>query len=78
MERRDTLRDQLEQEIVTGALRPNERLDEQTLVDRFGVSRTPIREALMQLAAAGLVELQPRRGAFVASLSLREVTRSAP
>lgn len=69
----DSLRDELEQDIVTGSLQPGERLDEQTLAARFGVSRTPIREALMQLASAGLVELQPRRGAFVASLSLREV-----
>ena len=73
MRRADALRDELEQDIVTGTLRPGERLDEQTLAARFGVSRTPIREALMQLASAGLVELQPRRGAFVASLSLREV-----
>ena len=73
MRRADALRDQLEQDIVTGALRPGERLDEQSLAARFGVSRTPIREALMQLASAGLVELQPRRGAFVASLSLKEV-----
>jgi len=69
----DTLRDQLEQDIVTGALRPGARLDEQSLAARFGVSRTPIREALMQLATAGLVTLQPRRGAFVASLSLKEI-----
>ena len=69
----DTLRDQLEQDIVTGALRPGERLDEQSLGARFGVSRTPIREALMQLASAGLIQLRARRGAFVASLSLREV-----
>ena len=73
MRRADGLRDQLEQDIVTGALRPGERLDEQSLATRFGVSRTPIWEALMQLASAGLVELQPRRGAFVASLSLKEV-----
>jgi DNA-binding GntR family transcriptional regulator len=73
MRRADALRDQLEQDIVTGSLRPGERLDEQGLAARFGVSRTPIREALMQLASAGLVELQARRGAFVASLSLREV-----
>lgn len=58
---------------MTGVLRPGERLDEQSLALRFGVSRTPIREALMQLASAGLVRLQPRRGAFVASLSLQEV-----
>jgi len=73
MRRAEALRDQLEQDIVTGALRPGERLDEQGLAARFGVSRTPIREALMQLAAAGLVTLQPRRGAFVASLSLKEI-----
>ena len=73
MRRADRLRDQLEQDIVTGALRPGERLDEQSLAARFGVSRTPIREALMQLATAGLVDLQPRRGAFVASLSLKDV-----
>lgn len=73
MRRADVLRDQLEQEIVTGAFRPGERLDEQSLAARFGVSRTPIREALMQLASAGLVGLQPRRGAFVASLSLKDV-----
>lgn len=73
MRRADLLRDQLEQDIVTGALAPGQRLDEQRLAARFGVSRTPIREALMQLATAGLVELQPRRGAFVAALSLKDV-----
>lgn len=73
MRRADVLRDQLEQDIVTGMLRPGERLDEQGLAARFGVSRTPIREALMQLATAGLVTLQPRRGAFVATLSLKEI-----
>jgi len=71
--RADALRDQLEQDIVTGALRPGERLDEQGLAARFGVSRTPIREALLQLATAGLVTLQSRRGAFVASLSLKDI-----
>ena len=69
----DTLRDQLEQDIVTSTLPPGTRLEEQSLATRFGVSRTPIREALLQLATAGLVTLQPRRGAFVASLSLREI-----
>ena len=73
MRRAEALRDQLEQDIVTGHFRPGDRLDEQSLAARFGVSRTPIREALMQLASTGMVELQPRRGAFVASLTLQAV-----
>jgi len=52
--------------IVTGALRPGSRLDEVTLATRHEVSRTPIREALGQLAAMGLVERRPNRGAIVA------------
>jgi DNA-binding GntR family transcriptional regulator len=71
--RAEALRDQLEQDIVTGALRPGERLDEQSLATRFGVSRTPIREALMQLATTGLVTLHQRRGAFVTSLNLKDI-----
>src|SRR5687767_2903649 len=71
--RAEALRDQLEQDIVTGALRPGERLDEQGLATRFGVSRTPIREALMQLATTGLVTLHQRRGAFVTSLNLKDI-----
>ena len=73
MRRAQTLRDVLEDEIVTGKLRPGERLDEQSLAARFAVSRTPIREALMQLASTGLVDLQARRGDFVASLSFKDV-----
>lgn len=73
MRRAQTLRDTLEQEIITGKFRPGDRLDEQKLATRFEVSRTPIREALMQLASTGLVELQARRGAFVAMLSFKDV-----
>lgn len=73
MRRAQNLRDVLEDEIVMGRLRPGERLDEQSLATRFEVSRTPIREAFMQLASTGLVVLQPRRGAFVASLSFKDV-----
>ena len=61
MRRAETLREALEQDIVTGKFRPGDRLDEQSLAARFEVSRTPIREALMQLASTGLVELQARR-----------------
>jgi DNA-binding GntR family transcriptional regulator len=60
------LRDEIENGIVTGAFEPGERLDEVQLAGRFGVSRTPIREALMQLSAIGLVDIRPRRGAVVA------------
>ncbi len=63
----------IETDIVTGVFRPGERLDEQSLADRFGVSRTPLREALVQLAANGLVKLLPRRGAFVVSLTFQEI-----
>jgi DNA-binding GntR family transcriptional regulator len=59
------LRDDIENGIVTGEFEPGERLDEMQLATRFGVSRTPIREALMQLSAIGLVEIRPRRGAVV-------------
>lgn len=69
----DRLRRAMEADIVTGVLKPGERLDEQRLADRFGVSRTPLREALAQLAANGLVRLQPRRGAFVISLTFQEI-----
>ncbi|HCL64860.1 MAG TPA: GntR family transcriptional regulator [Rhizobium sp.] len=59
------LRDEIENGIVTGVFEPGEKLDEVQLATRFGVSRTPIREALMQLSAIGLVEIRPRRGAVV-------------
>lgn len=63
-----SLRDQLEEEILTGILLPGDKLDEVSLAKRFGVSRTPVREALFQLSTAGLVIRQPRRGNFVAEI----------
>lgn len=66
--RSQQLRDEIESEILTGQMAPGYRLDEVFLATRFGVSRTPIREALMQLSAAGLIEIRPRRGAIVASV----------
>lgn len=59
------LRDEIENGIISNDFAPGERLDEVQLATRFGVSRTPVREALMQLNAIGLVEIRPRRGAIV-------------
>jgi len=61
------LRQTIETEIVDGRLAIGARLDETELAERFGVSRTPIREALLQLAMTGLVEIKPRRGAIVSA-----------
>jgi DNA-binding GntR family transcriptional regulator len=61
------LRAQIEEEIATGALQPGDRLDETSLAERFGVSRTPIREALQQLSIAGLIEHRRHRGAVVST-----------
>lgn len=70
------LREALEDDIVSGRLRPGQRLDEVGLAERFDVSRTPIREALIQLASSGLVEIKPRRGAFVTLLGPRALIES--
>ena len=66
--------DELRRSILTGRRRPRERLIEDRLSEEMGVSRVPIREALRELAAEGLVEIQPRRGASVAEISA-EVAR---
>lgn len=65
----ETLRD----EIVAGIYKPRERLIEEELSEKFFVSRTPIREALKQLESAGLVKIEPYRGAFVAEVDLEEI-----
>jgi DNA-binding GntR family transcriptional regulator len=68
--RAEELRLQLADEIVRGALAPGAPLDETDIARRFSVSRTPVREALRQLAASGLVEARAHRGAVVARPSL--------
>lgn len=67
------VRDEIENGVVAGEFAPGERLDEVMLSKRFGVSRTPVREALMQLSAIGVVELRPRRGAIVVDHSPQRV-----
>jgi DNA-binding GntR family transcriptional regulator len=60
-------------DVFRGRLRPEQRLITQDLADRFGVSHTPIREALIELAAMGIVDLLPNRGAVVRRVSPVEV-----
>jgi DNA-binding GntR family transcriptional regulator len=67
--RTEDLRRQLADEILEGRLAPGQHLDEQEVAARFGVSRTPVREALRLLAATGLVQERPRKGAVVAVIT---------
>lgn len=67
------LRDRLEEEILSGQRPPGSRLDESKLAQHFGVSRTPVREALRELAAADLVVLRPRQGAVVATVTVTQL-----
>jgi DNA-binding GntR family transcriptional regulator len=60
-----TLKQAIEDAVIAGEFVPGDRLDEASLAERFGVSRTPIREALLQLGAEGFIEVRPRRGAIV-------------
>lgn len=63
--RSDIIANQIEELIFDGTFDNEERLDEVQLAERFAVSRTPVREALLRLAQSGLVEHRPRRGVFV-------------
>ena len=66
---RDVVFNTLRQAILTGELKPGERLMEIHLAERLGVSRTPIREAIRKLELEGLVTMIPRRGAEVAQIT---------
>ena len=72
--RAEELRLQLADEIVRGVLPPGAALDESDIARRFSVSRTPVREALRQLVASGLVEARAHRGAVVAQPSIDRLT----
>jgi len=67
------IRATLQEEIESGKLGPGAVLDERALATRFEVSRTPVREALQQLAARDLVRVAPRQGVYVARLSISKV-----
>jgi DNA-binding GntR family transcriptional regulator len=65
----EAIRVKLADEITSGHLPPGAEIDEQAVAERFGVSRTPVREALRDLAALGLVDIEPRRGVRVAAMT---------
>jgi len=77
IERHQTLREKIletiREAILSGALKPGEKVAEPELAERFGISRTPIREAFRQLESEGYLTVIPRKGAVVAELSEREV-----
>ena len=70
----DAMRRTLEAEILNGTLLPGTRLEEPALARRFGVSRTPVREALHQLAATELVEKRRGKGVIVSLMSPERLT----
>jgi DNA-binding GntR family transcriptional regulator len=61
--------------IVSLELAPGAVIDERALIERLGIGRTPVREALRRLAQERLVEVYPRRGMFVTGVDVRELAR---
>lgn len=70
---RDVVFNSLREAILSGALKPGERLMEKQLADKMGVSRTPIREAIRKLELEGLVDMVPRKGAEVARVTEKDI-----
>ena len=71
---RDVVFNTLRQAILTGELKPGERLMEIHLAERLGVSRTPVREAIHKLELEGLVTMSPRRGSAVAQITEKSMS----
>jgi len=65
--------DYLKNAIISGELKPGERLMEIAIADQLGVSRTPVREAIRKLEKEKFIEMVPRKGAYVASTSLKDM-----
>ena len=72
---REVVSETLRQAIKDGVLKPGERLMEIQLADELGVSRTPIREAIRKLELEGFVVMVPRRGTYVADISLKDIAQ---
>lgn len=67
------LKDALEEDIINGHLIPGEKLDHDALAHQYGISRTPIREAIQQLVVSGLVTVKPKKGTFVAKVGFDQL-----
>lgn len=74
--RLDEITTTVEKEILSGDFAVGEVINEVVLAERFGVSRTPVREALLKLSSTGLIKLVPGRGAVVVGISLQRVFES--
>ena len=70
---RDVVFETLRDAIIKQVLKPGERLMEIQLADEMGVSRTPVREAIRKLELEGLVVMVPRKGAYVAGVSMKDI-----
>ncbi len=70
---RELVLEAIREAIINGALKPRERLMEIQLAEELGVSRTPVREALRKLELEGFIVMVPRKGAYVADLSIKDV-----
>ncbi|CCO08603.1 GntR family transcriptional regulator [Desulfotomaculum varum] len=71
---REIVFETLREAIISGKLEPGERLMEIQLAEEMGVSRTPVREAIRKLELEGFVVMIPRKGAYVAGISLKDIT----
>ena len=70
---RDVIFETLRRSIISGDIKPGERLMEVSLAEQMGVSRTPVREAIRRLEAEGLVTMIPRKGTHVSELSVKDI-----
>ncbi|MFA5536537.1 MAG: GntR family transcriptional regulator [Bacillota bacterium] len=71
---REVVFETMREAIIKGSLAPGERLMEVQLAEELGVSRTPVREAIRKLELEGLVAMIPRKGAYVADYSIKDIT----
>lgn len=70
------IHDEIRNDIIVLRLRPGTRVSENELARRFGISRTPVREALLRLVEEGLVDVWPQRGTFITYISLKAILRA--